>query len=107
MGPTESHYGYYREGSLPSPLPVVMMMAKGVPVLVGSHSQNISSKVVLQSMRSFGGNDWGYLKSLVIRSIGGKVFQELVFGTAVGAFLESTKFSQHFSKFSAKVIALS
>ena len=76
-------------------------------MLVGSHSQNISSKVVLQSMRSFGGNDWGYLNLLVICSIGGKVFQKLVFGATVGGFLEKTKFSQHFSKFYAKVIALS
>ena len=35
MMPAKSHNGYYREDSLPSPLPVVMVLTKGVLVLVG------------------------------------------------------------------------
>jgi hypothetical protein len=33
-GSVESHNGYYKEGGLPSPLPVVMVVAKGVLVIV-------------------------------------------------------------------------
>jgi hypothetical protein len=34
-GPTKSHNKYYREGGFSSPLPKVIVVIKGVPVLVG------------------------------------------------------------------------
>jgi hypothetical protein len=71
-----------------------------------SHSQNISSKAISQAPMSSTSNEWNRRNSLVNRDLGGRVFDELVLCTSLGAFLDNLDLGNRFAKFTAKVKGL-